>query len=49
MFLFKFERTKRSWKELSEVGKFLLKLESLNELGKLSQKLESVTALLNSK
>jgi len=30
----KLERTQRSWKEPSEVRKFLLKLESLAELGK---------------
>ena len=30
----KLERTGRSWKELSEVRKFLLKLESFAEVGK---------------
>ena len=30
----KLERTERSWKEPSEVGKFLLKLESFAEVGK---------------
>ena len=29
-----FERAQRSWKELSEVGKFLPKLESFGEVGK---------------
>ena len=30
----KLERTERSWKESSEVGKFFLKLESFAEVGK---------------
>ena len=47
----KLERTDRSWKEPTEVGKFFLswkvspKLESFDEVGKLSLKLESATAL----
>ena len=30
----KFKRAERSWKEPTEVGKFLLKLESFAEVGK---------------
>ena len=33
-FLLKLERAKQSWKEPSEVGKLLLKLESFAEVGK---------------
>ena len=35
-----------SWKEPSEVGLLLQKLESLNELGKMSLKLERMTVML---
>ena len=31
------ERTERSWKEPSEVGKLLLKLESFAEVGKVGK------------
>ena len=35
------ERTERSWKKPTEVGKFLLQLESFAEVGKFWPKLES--------
>ena len=36
----KLERTQRSWKEPSKVGKLLLKLENFGEVGKFLLKLE---------
>ena len=41
----KLERTEQSWKEPSEVGKLLLKLESSAAVGKFWLKLESLNEL----
>ena len=41
----KLERARRSWKEPTEVGKLILKLESFAAVGKFWLKLESLNEL----